>query len=244
MLQAVLFDLDGTLLPMDHRKFLNEYLKEVALFLRPVIEPDAFKQALLASTKAMAANNSPGLTNEEAFWKDFQLRLGDLLPAIKPLFEMFYAERFRELSYTTHPCTEAGILVKAAVESNLRIVLATNPLFPLTAIQSRMSWAGVDNFTWDLITSYEIMHFCKPHPGYYHEILAHLGLRPGECLMVGNNVDEDLVAGSLGMKTYLVTDCLLGDPAGICRADWHGSIQRLAWLWENQGVPDAARYVP
>ncbi|WP_134219932.1 HAD family hydrolase [Pelotomaculum sp. FP] len=237
VLQVVLFDLDGTLLPMDHRKFMNEYLKELSLFVRPVIEPDAFKQALMASTSAMAANNSLVFTNEEVFWKDFENHLGERLPSIRPLLEMFYAEKFRQLSYVAHPCPEARILVKAAMERNLRIALATNPLFPLTAIQSRMSWADVDDFPWNLITSYEVMHFCKPHPGYYREIAAHLGVRPEECLMVGNNVDEDLVAGTLGMKTYLVTDCLLGDPAGICRADWHGSIQRLAWLWENQGIP-------
>ncbi|MDD4237073.1 MAG: HAD family hydrolase [Desulfotomaculaceae bacterium] len=236
MLQAVLFDLDGTLLPMDQREFLDAYLKEVSLAVHPVIEPGDFKRALMASTSAMTTNNGQALTNEEVFWIDFRIRLGDLLPAIKPLLDSYYTEKFRQLAYVAHPCPEARILVKAALECDLRIVLATNPLFPLTAILSRMSWAGVDDLPWELITSYEVMHFCKPHPGYYREIAAHLGVPPEECLMVGNNVGDDLIAGSLGMKTYLVTDCLLGDPAGICRADWHGSIKNLARLWQNQGV--------
>lgn len=238
MLQAVLFDLDGTLLPLDHSAFFHEYLKEVSRIVQPVVEPGEFKRVLLASTSAMVANNSTDLTNEEVFWDDFKVRLGDRLTAIRPLLEIFYAEKFQELAYVARPCPEARVLVKAAMERGLRIVLATNPLFPLTAILSRMSWAGVDDLPWDLITSYEVMHFCKPHPGYYREIALHLGVHPEECLMVGNDVDEDLVSGSLGMKTFLVTDCLRGDPAGVCRADWHGSIQHLAGLWENQGLPD------
>lgn len=236
MLQAVLFDLDGTLLPMNKRKFLDEYLKEVSLAVSTVIEPEAFIHALLASTSVMAANNSVELTNEEAFWKDFQIRLGNRLPAVKPLFELFYTEKFHQLSYAANPSPEAFVLVKAALDVDLRIVLATNPLFPLSAILDRMSWAGVEDFPWELITSYEVMHFSKPHPGYYREITAHLGISPGECLMVGNDVDEDLAAGKLGMKTCLVTDCLMGDPAGISRADWHGSLKSLAELWGNRGV--------
>jgi len=236
VLQAVLFDLDGTLLPMDHKVFLSEYLKELFLLVQPVIEPAVFKRAFMASTSAMATNNSPDLTNEEVFWRDFQVQLGDQLPVVRPLLEEFYNERFPQLAYVASPCPEARILVKAAMQHDLRIVLATNPLFPRTAILSRMSWAGVHDLPWDLITSYEVMHFCKPHLEYYREIVAQLGVRPEECLMVGNDVDQDLIAGSLGMKIYMVTDCLRGDLAGICRADWHGTIQQLAGLWENNGV--------
>jgi FMN phosphatase YigB (HAD superfamily) len=238
LLQAILFDLDGTLLPINQKEFLNEYLKALALAISPVIEPDKFIPALMASTSAMAANNNPELTNEEVFWNDFRTRLGDnRLTSIKPLLEVFYAEKFNQLAFVAHPCPEARIMVEAAIKNGLRIALATNPLFPRNAILSRMSWAGVEDLPWDLITSYENMHFCKPHPGYYHEIAAQLGVRPEECLMVGNNVKDDLIAGSLGMKTYLVTDCLLGDPADIYRADWHGSIRNLAMLWENYGIP-------
>jgi FMN phosphatase YigB (HAD superfamily) len=238
LLQAILFDLDGTLLPLDQKKFLDEYLKELSLVVQPQIDPGEFIQALLASTHIMSKHNNPELTNEEAFWNDFQLRMGDRLSAIKPLLEFFYEEKFPKLAHVANPCPEARILVKAAIERNLRIVVATNPLFPLNAILNRMSWAGVDDLPWDLITSYEVMHFSKPHTGYYHEIAAYLGVPPEECLMVGNDVNEDLIAGRLGMRTCLVTDCLLGDAAGICQANWHGPIQHLAALWENQGIPE------
>lgn len=242
MLQAVLFDLDGTLLPIDHGDFIKEYLKEVSLVVKPIIDPGDFKRILITSSLAIVTNNNPNITNEDVFWKKFEAHLGDRISALKPLLEMFYAKKYQQLGYLAHPCPEARILVKAAIESGLRIVLATKPLFPLTAIISRMSWAGVDAFPWDLITSNEVMHFCKPHPGYYREIAEYLGVLPEQCLMVGNDVNEDLAAGSLGMKTYLVTDFLVGDPAGICRADWYGSIQHLAELWENQGIKTAVNY--
>jgi FMN phosphatase YigB (HAD superfamily) len=235
--KAVLFDLDGTLLPMEQSVFIQEYLKEISLAVQPAIEPDAFRQALLASTWVMSSSNNPEYTNEEVFWRDFQARLGNKLTNVRPLLEDFYSEKFCSLSYVSNPCQEAGILVNAAVTRGLRLVLATNPLFPLSAILDRMSWAGVAKYPWELITSYEIMHYCKPHQGYYLEIARQLGVSPDECLMVGNNVEEDLVAGELGMKTYLVTDCLLGDPAGLTKADWHGTIQQLAGLWGQQGIP-------
>ena len=37
----------------------------------------------------------------------------------------------------------------------------------------------------------------------------HLGCAPEECLMVGNDVDDDLPAEKVGMKTFLLTDCLI-----------------------------------
>ena len=36
-----------------------------------------------------------------------------------------------------------------------------------------------------------------------------LGLDPRECLMVGNDVGEDMAASALGMKTFLLTPCLI-----------------------------------
>ena len=34
-------------------------------------------------------------------------------------------------------------------------------------------------------------------------------MKPEECLMVGNDVREDMVTEQLGMKTFLLTDCLI-----------------------------------
>ena len=41
------------------------------------------------------------------------------------------------------------------------------------------------------------------------EIAKKLGLEPHECLMVGNDVRDDMIAETLGMKVFLLTDCLI-----------------------------------
>ena len=71
-------------------------------------------------------------------------------------------------------------------------------------IGARINWAGLGGLSLDLITSYEIMHFCKPNPRYYQEIADKISISPQRCLMVGNDVEEDLVAQEIGMRTWLV----------------------------------------
>ena len=42
-----------------------------------------------------------------------------------------------------------------------------------------------------------------------NSILEKHGLQPEECLMVGNDVSEDMSAELCGMKVFLLTDCLI-----------------------------------
>ena len=82
-------------------------------------------------------------------------------------------------------------------------------MFPAIATFSRIKWAGLNPEDFELITTYENSHFCKPNPDYYREILGKLSLNGDECLMVGNDVGEDMVAGQVGMQTFLLSDCLI-----------------------------------
>ena len=60
------------------------------------------------------------------------------------------------------------------------------------------------------MTHYENSCYCKPNPEYYHEILKRLGLDPSKCLMIGNDVQEDVEAAkAAGLEAFLVTDCLI-----------------------------------
>ena len=89
------------------------------------------------------------------------------------------------------------------------MVLATNPLFPAVATYSRIRWTGLTPEDFLLVTTYENATRCKPNPDYYLEILDKLGLVPEECLMVGNDAEEDMIAAQTGMKVFLLTDCLI-----------------------------------
>ena len=99
--------------------------------------------------------------------------------------------------------------LEGSKEKGVRMVLATNPLFPVVATASRIKWAGLQKEDFELVTTYENSRFCKPNPEYYLDILKEIGVSPEECLMVGNDVSEDMVAEKIGMKVFLLTDCLI-----------------------------------
>ena len=103
----------------------------------------------------------------------------------------------------------AAMAVHTVKEMGLRVALATNPICPTVATENRIRWAGLEPEDFELHTTYENIGSCKPNPDYYREIAARLGVRPEECLMVGNDVTEDMVAQSIGMQVFLLTDCLI-----------------------------------
>ncbi|MFZ5596148.1 MAG: HAD family hydrolase [Bacillota bacterium] len=231
MIKAVLFDLDGTLLPVDTGKFAAEYLKEVVKAVSPLVEPARFKEALLASTGVVLKSCNPSMTNEEVFWQDFRARLGDIADELAPVLDKFYNQRFSVLARLTNPSQHARAAVQAALDRGLRVAVATQPVFPRVAVLERLSWAGVRDLPWELVTCYEEMHCCKPNPYFFAEIAGQLNLQPEQCLMVGNDVEEDLTAEETGMRTCLVTDYLINKNEVEVSTEWSGTLSELAgWL--------------
>jgi len=226
-LRYLLLDLDGTLLPMDMDEFLGAYLRLLASRMAGYMPPDRFVRELLASTEAMIHNLDPDRTNEEVFMHDFFLRTGLPEAEVRSIFDDFYASDFRALIDYTRPSPLARLIVEEARRRGLELVIATNPLFPRRAIQERMRWAGVADQPFRLVTTYEEMHFCKPYPHYYQEILERLGVGADECVMAGNDVEEDLVARRVGMRTFLVEDCLINRRGVAPQADYRGSLAHL-----------------
>jgi len=113
------------------------------------------------------------------------------------------------------------------------IVVATNPLFPMEAILHRIKWAGLNPEDFKLITSYENMHFCKPQLKYYKEILNMIGKSPEEAMMVGNDLEEDMVSGQLGMKTYLIEDCIIARGTENIIPDYKGNLESFIKFVED-----------
>jgi FMN phosphatase YigB (HAD superfamily) len=223
----VLFDLDGTLLPMNKKAFLRGYLGAVASRVAADIPPQEFIDHLLAATHAMIDNNDPTLTNREVFRRDFYPRSGLMESAAEPAFERFYREDFPALAALTQPTPTAREVLHQVQRYGAELIIATNPVFPEIAIRERLRWAGAEEFAFRLVTTYEIMHFCKPKPQYYEEIAAYLNTNPENCLMVGNDVEEDMIAGEIGMATYLVEDHLIDRGIYPARPDHRGRLQDL-----------------
>ena len=213
--QAVLFDMDGTLLPMDEPAFLKAYFTELAAFVCPKVgcEPAAFVEAVKTGTRAMRANDG-SRTNAEVYWSVFSQDSGIAEEVARPLFDEFYAgERFSRASCACSPTPLAREAVTAARKHGLKLALASNPLFPLVGQAARLSWAGLAVEDFDLVTSYETFSHSKANPAYYLDICACLGIDPAHALMVGNAEGQDMrVASEAGLACLLVTDCLEPDP--------------------------------
>lgn len=226
MLKMLLFDLDGTLLPMDFDMFVHKYFETVTSFFGDIAEPKFFLRHLIASTEKMIKNPGP-FTNQEIFMNSFLPAMNSDEETISLLFDKFYGNEFPKLKKYAGRSALAEKVIEEGFSKGYRMGLATNPVFPRIATEHRMAWAGVERFPWELVTTFENSCGCKPNPSYFSGICKTLGVVPEECLMVGNDVQEDLVAGTLGMETFLVTDCLIDRGKPSYRPDYQGSLKDL-----------------
>lgn len=224
---TVLFDLDGTLLPMDQEVFIKAYFGGLVQKLAPHgYGKDAVIGAIWTGTKAMIKNNGERL-NEAAFWEEFCKIFGEIALQDVPIFDEFYAHDFCNVQKACGFSPKAAETVRKIKEMGFRVALATNPLFPSTATEQRISWAGLMPDDFELVTTYENSHYCKPNPDYYKEVMDKLGVTPNECLMVGNDVSEDMIAEELGAKVFLLTDCLINKEEKDISQYPNGSFEEL-----------------
>lgn len=208
-ISAVLFDLDGTLLPMDNDEFTKGYFKHLVKKLAPYgYEPQALIDGVWAGTAAMVQNDG-SVTNEEAFWKRFAEIFGEQSLEHKPVCDDFYAHEFNNARELCGQSPKAVQIVRDLKKQGIRVALATNPIFPKVATDNRIRWAGLEPCDFELYTYYENTSFSKPNPEYYKVVLDRLGVSAEECLMVGNDATEDMVAQTLGMRVFLLTDNLI-----------------------------------
>ena len=236
MIKTVLFDLDGTLLPMNQDIFVGAYLKGLTITAVPCgYEPEPFAKAVMAGTVAMVKNDS-SKSNEEAFWEKLAGIYGDTIREQTHIFDEFYRTDFQKIRKVCGNTPKAREVIHKVKSMGLRVALATNPLFPVMATESRIRWAGLEPEDFEFFTSFETSHYCKPNLKYYEEVCARLGVTAEECLMVGNDVSDDMVARQLGMQVFLLTDCLINkDDADISEFP-HGSFDELmAYIlnWER-----------
>lgn len=208
-IKAVLFDLDGTLLPMDQEYFTKAYLHALAKSLAPHgYEPQELIGTVWAGTKAMLVNDG-SRSNSEAFWRVMEKKFGKRVYDDFKYFDEFYAKEFPLLKHTCGYDENAAKTIALCKSRGFKVVLASNPVFPLTAYFSRLAWAGIDPNEFCYHTTYDNARYCKPHTGYYADIAKEIGVLPEECAMIGNDVSDDMPARDIGMKVFLITNCLI-----------------------------------
>lgn len=206
-LKALLLDLDDTLLGNPMETFIPAYFRALTDFVTEIQPPQRLIDQLLFATRTMDRNDGSGSSNAEVFAEAFFPGLGVDREVIEPVFERFYAEAFAGLKPLTRAREAAPRLVDWAFGRGFQVVIATNPMFPQSAIEQRLEWAGVGvgEYDYDHVSCYENSHATKSHPAYYREILDVLGRLPGECLMVGDNWDWDILRSrEVGIPGYWI----------------------------------------
>ena len=125
-IDTVLFDLDGTLLPMDLDVFVKAYMQRVVTLMAPLgYAPKKLLDAIWRGIGAMVKNDG-SKTNGEVFWQVMAACQGERVLADKPVLDRFYEEAFGQLQAV------CGFQPAAADEPVFPAV-AGNPCRPQTA---------------------------------------------------------------------------------------------------------------
>lgn len=226
-MKAVLFDMDGTLLPMDLNYFVRRYFDALgAHFLPYGYDPKKLIAAVWKYTDAMVVNDGT-LLNEQVFWNGMAEEFGDGIRNDIRMFDEFYETDFKRLKEVCGFTADAAKTVKRLKEAGVKLVLASNPVFPYEGQAERLRWTGNDPTDFVLLTTYSNSHYCKPDVRYYTEIADTLGVAPSDCLMVGNDVSDDGPALDAGMDFFLLTDCLINKSGADISTIPHGGYKEL-----------------
>ncbi len=207
MITTVMFDMDGTLIPFIQEEFVKVYFGELCKKLAPFgYEPEHTVKSVWAGTRAMVVNDG-SCPNSKCFWDTFN-SMNEGMPDAKPLCDEFYTNEFRKAESVVKYKADRKPLIDKLRKTGVKLALATNPMFPESGMLTRLGWVGLSAEDFDHITHYDNSTYCKPNPAYFLEIAEKLGVKPEQCLMIGNNVNDDMSAAKVGFKVFLVPEWL------------------------------------
>lgn len=242
---TLLLDLDDTLLDNDISVFLPQYLHTFSEEVSGIVEPGEFVKVLMNATGKMIQNQKPDCTLREVFNSTFFPALGLDADNFQGVSDQFYLEVFPNLKELTSKRVAAKSLVETAIMRGYTIAIATNPLYPMSAIQERLSWADLstDKYHYDLIASYETFHFTKPDPAFFAEVMARLGWPDGKAVVIGDDMERDInPAGKLGIPAFWITQDGRNPPEGSGLPSASGELSDvLPWLEQTSNkelLPD------
>lgn len=226
-MNTILFDLDGTLLPLDQDDFIKQYFKLLAKEMSlHGYDPKQYIEAIYKGTYMMLENCGIS-TNEEVFLGYYRSIFKENADRDMKLLDAFYKEKFDDLRSFCGFNPDVPKLVDRLKSNGYKLCVATSPVFPRIAIEKRIEWAGLDINAFVFVSTYENSHFCKPKPEYYIEILEKLSVAADDCLMVGNDTLDDMSASKAGINTFLLTDHLVNRNGYDVSLYNHGDISSL-----------------
>lgn len=229
-IDAILFDLDGTLLRVQMTEFIPRYIEGLAEHCREYVKPKKFARVMLGAIRGLIRDNGDGrMTNEQRVYSTLQQQLSIPEFVLRESFQRFAAGQLDSLQELVRPIPLARKILAECQRRGVTLVLATNPVFPEFMIQARLRWGNLDDIPFHHLTSFENSCYCKPQSGYFREIVDQLELDPERCLMVGNDTHQDLSAAAIGMKTFLVDT-------------WIVEREGTQWPCENRGDHGALQH--
>jgi FMN phosphatase YigB (HAD superfamily) len=202
---TLLIDLDDTLITNPQESFMPAYINLLSARLAKYTPPQKMVPQLLYATDQMLLKDSPAQTLEDVFDQNFYPQLGIEKKKVSAEIDAFYAQDFTTLKHAASLRSDARDMVDYAVSRGHTLVVATNPLFPMTAMRTRLTWGGYERVKnpFRYVTSYENMHFAKPNLAYYAEILGVLGWPCQPVGMIGNSLRDDILpVANLGFPAY------------------------------------------
>lgn len=207
---AILFDLDGTLIPMNHDEFVAEMFSTINTKFEKMGKPNNYiTNTFLLSIKNMYNNNGNTL-NKNLFWDTFKNAFPKDYEVIKNALLNYYENEFKLVKNVVKQKANHSELINFCKQNFDYVILATNPFFPETAVQTRLKWMALSVNDFDYVTTFDNSHYAKPNVNYYKEILNKFSLQPQNCIMVGNDELEDYIAASsIGIKTILAGDFVI-----------------------------------
>lgn len=234
-IQAIFFDLDGTLIDVDMHRFIPGYLRRLTGYMSDQVNPSLAIKSMHRAVASMFANTDARKTLESILLDGLQSDLSVSAQSYAECLELFYRNDLDSFSplISRHPLSPQ--LIDSALARGWKVILATNPIFPREVIDARLSWGGLDGAAFHHVTAYETAHFCKPSPAFFEELLDLLQLPASSCLMVGNDTLHDLSASRVGMQTCLLTPWRIDRPGESYRADWQGDHRELLDLIASTG---------
>ena len=226
-IKTILFDLDGTLLQVEMQKYIPTYADSLAARLHEQVDPGITVDAIFSAINALINRDSGQDSNESFFLQYIADRLNLDVDSIGAGFNGFFTEGLALLDPLMQPLALARELIEQSMKRGLNVVIATNPVFPMRVVESRLARAGLADFDFQLVTSYENCRRCKPNPDYFNDILTQLNLPAEACLMVGNDSEHDLAARKVGIPTFLVDTWLIDRCDGDFTTDLRGDHSAL-----------------
>lgn len=233
--RAVLFDLDGTLLQVEMEQFIPAYIAKLATHFDDRVERCVFAEVVRSATFSLIRSEEVRRSNEEFFLGVTERHLGVDGALFAERLQRFCADGLADLAGLIRPLPLARDILGRCFERGLRVVIATNPVFPRPVVEARLRWGGLDDFPYELVTTLENSRCCKPHPGYFRDLLDRLELPAEQTVMVGNDTEHDLAAAEAGIATFLVDTWLVDRCRGRFRADFRGDHRELLQFVETLG---------